>query len=91
MTKSQRKRLGICPKCFDLKPLTKHHIYVQRFYGKNPSVILLCRGCHNEIEAILRSAEMDRGGKLRHWEYLQIVKVFIKEVFYDQETGLASP
>ena len=44
---------GICPKCNEIKILTKHHIRPKRHFGKgrrNPECIDICRECHSELE-----------------------------------------
>lgn len=74
-------RKAVCPRCFRLKKMTSHHIYVKRYYRNNPYIIRLCRNCHDDIEAILKSKEIDRGGQLKDWEYMDITRQFIREVF----------
>jgi len=74
----KRRRKAVCPRCFELKLPTRHHIYVKRFYGENPYIIFLCRDCHTRLEKILASKEMDRKGQLKKWEYLDIVRSFLK-------------
>lgn len=82
LTKSQKKRLGVCPKCFEKKVLTNHHILPVRHYGRNNWKISLCRSCHNDIEVILNRLESDRGGRLKHNEYLSIIREFIQTPWY---------
>lgn len=83
MTRSQIKRLGVCPKCLEKKPLTKHHIFPVRFFGKNDYLIKICRSCHDKIEAIIKSKEMDNYGELRKIEYLNLtVKFIFTSLFY---------
>lgn len=46
------KKEGKCSGCNEHKPLTKHHIFPRRHYGRqhNKFIFLLCRSCHNELE-----------------------------------------
>ena len=89
MTKSQRRRLGICPVCFRTKPLEKHHQNPRRFYGKNRHVIHLCSDCHKEIEVILNQAELFNGGRLPHDEYYRITVDFVRNTIGGQHGRLA--
>ena len=42
---------GICPKCKRPKKLTRHHVYPKRFFRKKrPTVLYLCRKCHDKLE-----------------------------------------
>lgn len=79
---ARKIKKAICPKCFELKPLTSHHVYVKRYYGANDYILRLCRECHTELEKILQSKEMDRGGQLKDDEYLQIARQFVKGGYY---------
>lgn len=65
---------GICPKCGELKYLTRHHIFPKRFYfkQKHPPIIHICRFCHNEIERLIPVEQ-----KLPRGAYLRIVKEFL--------------
>lgn len=47
---------GVCPKCNEIKQLTKHHIYPKRHFGKgrkNNKTIRICRSCHDDIERLI--------------------------------------
>ncbi|MDA3815585.1 MAG: hypothetical protein PF549_04430 [Patescibacteria group bacterium] len=74
----KKRRRGICPKCFKLKRLTKHHILPKRFYKRNDHTIYLCRDCHDEIEVILERLECDNSGRLKHHHYQEVIKRFIR-------------
>lgn len=66
---------SLCPKCLEYRPLERHHMFPQRFFGngdKNRSLILLCHECHREIEMILPVEE-----QLTKEEYLEIHKKFL--------------
>jgi hypothetical protein len=53
MSKKSRGKIGLCPKCLEIKNLTKHHIFPKRFFGENDNVLYICRECHNNIESII--------------------------------------
>lgn len=74
----RKRKKGVCPKCFKVRVLTKHHVLPQRFYGRNSNTIYLCRNCHDKIEIILSRLECDNGGRLKHRHYLQVIKDFIR-------------
>ena len=66
---------GMCPRCFQMKTLTRHHIYPRRFFGSksNRASIMLCRTCHNELELIIPIHEQ----KEKHW-YVKILANWLK-------------
>jgi hypothetical protein len=72
MTRTARGRLGVCPRCFQVAQLTRHHCLPVRFFGKNHYVIHLCAECHDDIEQIL-----PRSVKLHRDLYLYISKEFV--------------
>lgn len=41
-----------CPKCKKEKPLTRHHVFPVRVYGRkdNEEYFYLCRECHTKLE-----------------------------------------
>ena len=48
--------IGICPKCGEMKKLTKHHVLPKRHFGngkKNPERLLICRECHDDLERLI--------------------------------------
>lgn len=47
------KIVATCPKCFEVRPLFKHHWAPKRFFGANGKTLLICAACHLEIERIL--------------------------------------
>lgn len=69
-----KRRYGICPKCFEKRHLTKHHILPKRFFGFNQSVLYLCQSCHSEIEIIL---PLDV--KLEAWQYKEIHRQWLRD------------
>ena len=44
-----------CPKCRKVKPLTKHHLFPRRFFGRknNSHTFDLCRDCHDDLEELI--------------------------------------
>lgn len=75
--KKEHKKLGVCPKCFKIKRLTRHHLLPQRFFGKTKAIILLCEGCHiydeNSIERLLPQFR-----KLTREEYFEVTKKWLR-------------
>lgn len=67
--KKKKERIGVCPKCFCVRRLTRHHCHPLRFFnrGRNQSILYLCEDCHREIEQIL-----PRYRKLTQEEYTNI-------------------
>lgn len=67
--------IGVCPKCFEITVLTRHHILPQRFFGKknNSSKIFLCRKCHDIADRLTPYKE-----KLDKQEYLNIHREWIR-------------
>jgi len=51
--KKRKIRRGICPKCFNVKALERHHVWPLRFYKANGCILHLCQECHWEIEKLL--------------------------------------
>lgn len=76
----KKKNKKTCPACKGKSyGLSGHHILPKRFFpqalggcgSRNPSVIYLCRDCHDEIELEIPQDEM-----LRIREYFSIVEKF---------------
>ncbi|MBP6866087.1 MAG: hypothetical protein KBC12_00925 [Candidatus Pacebacteria bacterium] len=46
--------MATCPKCGCDAAMTEHHIYPQRFFGKdrdgNNEKVVLCQRCHGKLE-----------------------------------------
>ena len=42
----------LCPTCGKARPLTRHHVYPVRHYGRKNNVhyFYLCRQCHDQLE-----------------------------------------
>jgi len=58
-----RRLIGVCPKCLMKRALTRHHIYPRAYFGKKQyknDVLLICRTCHDEIEALLPERKLDK-------------------------------
>lgn len=67
---------GLCPKCQEMRYLTRHHLYPKRFFKnqKRPATLFICRQCHNELERRIPYAK-----KLQKEDYLQIARAFLME------------
>lgn len=67
--------VAVCPKCMQVRSLTKHHLTPKRFFHKknNQNIIYICEECHKEIEAII-----PRFRKLFKEEYFDIHKKWIR-------------
>jgi transcription elongation factor Elf1 len=51
-------KIGTCPRCKkENVNLTEHHLYKRAVFGDSPIVILACRECHDDVEAIIREME----------------------------------
>lgn len=72
MSKKSRGKIGLCPKCLEIKRLTKHHIFPKRFFGENDNVLYICRECHNSIENII-----PLGYSLSKEIYLNLTRQFL--------------
>lgn len=70
------KLVGICPKCLELKELSRHHIFPRRWF-KRKEIIFFCRECHNNIEFII--SQRERGKVLPEYIYLEIIKSFLQK------------
>jgi len=64
---------ALCPKCFRVELLQKHHITPLRFFRRNKNVLLLCRKCHREIESFI-----PRKRRLDIREYFDLHKSWLK-------------
>ena len=62
----------LCPKCLEMKTLTKHHIYPKRFFRNSP-IFWLCRECHDDLEMGIPYKP-----KLQKSFYLEILVNFLK-------------
>ena len=47
------KLKGVCPRCFQVRYLEKHHIFPLRFYEDSTEKLFLCHSCHKKIEKII--------------------------------------
>ena len=75
--KSKYKGLIFCSSCEDWRDATGHHILPCRhFYGIG-SLMILCRDCHDILEAKIRTRERDCGKKLTQSHYAQIARDLI--------------
>jgi len=50
-------RDGTCPKCNEVRPLTKHHVLPKTHYGHTREIEYICRACHDELEYYIVSVE----------------------------------
>lgn len=75
------KQRAICPKCFEVKVLTRHHVLPKRHFGFNHCTISICRECHDEIEAIVPKYR-----KLERDEYFSINRIWLRG-FYPKVVG----
>jgi hypothetical protein len=68
-----------CPKCMQVRVLTKHHILPKRYFRGSP-VIELCRQCHDALEQEILQAERVTGRqrKLKRHEYYQVLIRFMR-------------
>ena len=84
MRKRKKKRnhnKGICPKCGDVKSLTKHHCLPRRWF-KCKHICLICRSCHNDLEVvILKEETLDSKQpiQLKKYRYYKILNDFLKQ------------
>ena len=62
----------MCPKCGLERPLTKHHIYPARFFGRGGETILFCRECHDTLEKLIPFERQSDSF------YPKILEVFLK-------------
>jgi hypothetical protein len=69
------KLVGVCPKCLEIKELSRHHVFPRRWF-KRKEIIFFCRQCHNEVEYIISIRE--RGRPLDEHVYVSIIKSFLR-------------
>jgi 5-methylcytosine-specific restriction endonuclease McrA len=64
-----------CPKCGEVKLMTRHHIYPRRVYGQhyNSRVFMLCWDCHCALEKRIPYAPIP------HHHYPAILITFLLE------------
>ena len=76
------RKFGVCPKCKTEQKLTNHHIFPICFWGKNGDKVLICRGCHDDLEYFITRIEgRTRKGKrnqLPRISYFNIYLLFIE-------------
>lgn len=69
-------RQALCVKCFEIRPITKHHVCPRIFFGRrNCTEINLCIDCHKEIHEIIPN-----NYKLSRGEYLDVTKQWLRGV-----------
>lgn len=62
-----------CPKCKEVKPLTRHHILPRRFFKvQNAPIFYICRECHDELELMIPVQQK----KERHF-YFEVINLFL--------------
>jgi transcription elongation factor Elf1 len=67
---------GVCPKCNEERPLTKHHVYPKRWFGRgkeNQQYLWICRECHDELELLIPYKKKKRNF------YVDIVDFFFNQ------------
>ena len=66
----------VCPKCREVQPLTHHHVFPRRHYGKthNRVIIGLCQKCHSELEKLIPFE------RIEHHRYVQILIRFLENI-----------
>lgn len=68
-------KIGECPKCKEIKPLTRHHIKPRRFFSSNnKNILLICRDCHNNLEFFIPQQQ-----KMCDSFYFKIVELFLAQ------------
>jgi hypothetical protein len=65
---------GLCPKCFGISVLTRHHIFPRRYYKGRGPILFICRSCHNKLES-----EIPDRIRLTEDRYIEIVRDFLAE------------
>jgi len=65
-------KYSMCPKCFKMMYLTKHHIYPKQFFKGSP-VFWLCRSCHDDLERMI-----DHKKRFPKEVYVKILRLFLK-------------
>jgi hypothetical protein len=79
-----------CLKCGQARALTKHHVFPQRYFPRDPRPLLIyiCRKpCHDELESLIPKEECTKDEYLRITydfigeKFLQIVKVYDFSLF----------
>jgi hypothetical protein len=51
-------KIGTYPRCEKENiPLTEHHFYKRAVFGESDIIILVCRECHDDLEALIREME----------------------------------
>lgn len=48
---------GTCPKCNEVRPLTKHHVLPKTHFGHTKEIELICRECHDDLEYFIQVTE----------------------------------
>ena len=70
--------VGLCPKCFHVRCLTKHHVFPKRYFGngkRNSSILYLCAECHHGRTGIEATLPLR---KLKKEEYISITKSWLR-------------
>ena len=66
---------AVCPKCFELKRMTRHHIVPKRFRVSDTGKykLLICRDCHDIFENILPKKRT-----LSVEEYMTVTRIWLR-------------
>ena len=62
----------MCPKCQEIKIGTRHHLFPKRHFN-DPTILYLCRKCHDKIERMIPFRKKDKG------VYIKITRQFLGE------------
>lgn len=92
----RKKHQGHCTKCgcnLDKSnngpnAYTEHHILPKRWFNGDGPKQLLCRTCHDVLEAIIKSAEGGKNGrkrKLTEKTYYMLNTNFLKSEYWTRE------
>lgn len=73
--KGQRSgKIGVCPRCFQKRPLKKHYLFPDTFFEKNDYWLYLCGRCSKSLNyKLLRQKKVSKS------IFLRIHKVYLKE------------
>jgi transcription elongation factor Elf1 len=63
----------LCPFCGKMGKKSSHHILPKRNFGNVGRTVLICRACHDELENLIRKAEV-----LPAEKYIEIFETFEK-------------
>ncbi len=53
------KHLGVCAMCLRFRRMTKHHIVPLKLRPTSKRCLMICRGCHHELNSLSLMAQVD--------------------------------